>query len=313
MPAAIAFDAQFAAHRDQFVVLTVHDESLKTLAEVDAKTPPLEARYWGGRPLPFPVLLDAAGDIEKRFGINAHPTGLLIDPAGNLVGEADIGDLAARLPAVPAAVAWAAQRDRYNVRTFRPGPAAGQPADWPEFAAALKRDTTCEVEIDAIALKAAGLDPAAGPPARVFGGVSSWRTCEELCLTSHGLGVVPSADGKRLVVTRRPPAAEPPSPVQRQASAELKARLDRPAAPAKPVVLTKLPLAEAAARVADECDVTIALDPAAIHAKKLDPGVNVSATFGPEPLRQSLATLLAPAGLTAAERAGVVWVTPAAK
>ena len=52
---------------------------------------------WKGKDLPFPVLLDHTGDTIERWGIEAFPTIVLIDPEGTLVGEATEDLLAKKL------------------------------------------------------------------------------------------------------------------------------------------------------------------------------------------------------------------------
>src|SRR5438128_2970715 len=141
-----------AAHRDKFEVFVVHDESVKSLAELDKKLPRLKARYWQGKDLPFPVLLDAASKTEQLYGIRAHPTGLLIDPDGKLVGEASVEDLEAKLPPLPAAKKWARHRDMYaNVHwVFEATPLKA-------FANIGKNCMNCAMDLDADAIRACGL------------------------------------------------------------------------------------------------------------------------------------------------------------
>ncbi len=71
---------------------------MKTFQEMDEKlksNKTIEA--WGGRNLPFPVLLDSTGATVKRYDIVRYPTTLLVDPNGVLVGEGDEKDLARKL------------------------------------------------------------------------------------------------------------------------------------------------------------------------------------------------------------------------
>ena len=42
-------------------------------------------KQWGGRELPFPILLDATGESLRRFSITALGTHVLIGPDGNVV------------------------------------------------------------------------------------------------------------------------------------------------------------------------------------------------------------------------------------
>ncbi len=52
---------------------------------------------WGGKQLPFPVLLDGEGRTSTSYGIVSRPTLFLIDPDGNLVKDGDLEFLANRL------------------------------------------------------------------------------------------------------------------------------------------------------------------------------------------------------------------------
>jgi peroxiredoxin len=49
------------------------------------------------RSLPFPLLFDSAGATHRAWGIETCPTTLLVDPAGNIVAEGGIDDLAKRI------------------------------------------------------------------------------------------------------------------------------------------------------------------------------------------------------------------------
>lgn len=70
---------------------------MKDFAELDAKLAPIVAGMWGGRALPFPILLDSTGETIATWGVRGFPTTVLIDPEGNLVGEAREEHLAAAL------------------------------------------------------------------------------------------------------------------------------------------------------------------------------------------------------------------------
>lgn len=51
LPEAMAFQKAYAAHQDKFVILAVHGRGAKTLAEMDAKLPPIRAANWNGSTL----------------------------------------------------------------------------------------------------------------------------------------------------------------------------------------------------------------------------------------------------------------------
>ena len=81
----MALYEKYAAIRDKFEVLAFHDASVKTLAELDEKLEPIIKERWGGKALPFPILLDPSRATLKAYGISAYPTNILIDPEGRIV------------------------------------------------------------------------------------------------------------------------------------------------------------------------------------------------------------------------------------
>lgn len=74
---------------ERFAIIAFHNDSVKTLEELDTKLRTIREKHWGGRALPFTVLLDSTGDTIKRFGIRGYPTSLLLDPEGRLVARGD--------------------------------------------------------------------------------------------------------------------------------------------------------------------------------------------------------------------------------
>ena len=71
--------------REHFEILAFHDDRAKTFEELDAKMEVVREKYWEGRSLPFPILLDATGKTLEVYGISAFPTNVLLDPDGNVV------------------------------------------------------------------------------------------------------------------------------------------------------------------------------------------------------------------------------------
>ena len=114
MPELIAIHNDYKDHHDKFQILSIHDNSVKSFQELDPKLLPLKKKFWQDQDLPFPILLDTEGKTEAMLKISAHPTGLLIDPEGKLVGEAQASDLEAKLPKLPAFKMWARNRDVYK-------------------------------------------------------------------------------------------------------------------------------------------------------------------------------------------------------
>ena len=74
-----------AAIRDKFEILAFHDARAKTFEELDEKLAPIIEERWGGKALPFPILLDATRKTVNAYGISAFPTNVLIDPEGRVV------------------------------------------------------------------------------------------------------------------------------------------------------------------------------------------------------------------------------------
>lgn len=72
------------------VIIAVHDDSVASIEEMDAKLAKVRENYWGGRDLPFLIALDGGGDrgaTHAAYGISKWPTTLVIDPNGKLIGE----------------------------------------------------------------------------------------------------------------------------------------------------------------------------------------------------------------------------------
>jgi hypothetical protein len=87
LPKLIDLYEKYKDLRGKFEIVAFHDDRAKTLDELDQKLAEkkIVEQKWGGRPLPFPVLLDETGTTVKTFGIRAFPTILLVDPDGKLV------------------------------------------------------------------------------------------------------------------------------------------------------------------------------------------------------------------------------------
>jgi len=78
--------------RDQFkdqglVVLAIHDASLKTLEEMNAKMEPVLREVFNGNAPRLPIALDGTGDknVFNAYGIYAVPAVILIDQQGRIV------------------------------------------------------------------------------------------------------------------------------------------------------------------------------------------------------------------------------------
>ena len=86
--------------RDKFEIIAFHDPQAKSFKELDQKLQPIISNKWGGKPLPFPVLLDTTGTTIERFGITMFPTSILIDPEGKVVPGGDESKLVEMLQTI---------------------------------------------------------------------------------------------------------------------------------------------------------------------------------------------------------------------
>jgi thiol-disulfide isomerase/thioredoxin len=86
-------------------IVALHDQSVQARAEYDRKIAVVRRQVWGGRHLPFRVLLDrpdpktpadvgaeAHGATIKRYGVRAFPTLFVIDPDGTMVAPVPFWD-----------------------------------------------------------------------------------------------------------------------------------------------------------------------------------------------------------------------------
>jgi len=315
LPELIAFYEDHAGHRGKFEILAIHDDSVKSFAELDKKLASIKKSRWQGKELPFPILLDGNKATHNLYGIHGWPTGLLIDPDGKLVAEASVEELEAKLPPLSAEKKWARHRDiQKNVFwSFEP-----KENTLNTFAETLKRWTGCDIILDVDTIKACGLRTDGPLPGVVIGSPITLRSIDELLLAPHGLGLVPSAEGQALRITKRPRAKDSTSYFQKLHAKELTDQLDRgltttESKEAKPLEIKDQSLLEAIQLVAREFDLPVALDAKAMHVGKLDPEAKVSGRIEPGALRKSLTKMLEPLRLTVEVRQEVIMVIPASK
>ena len=69
---------------------------MSSLADLDRQLQPVIDNVWGGRKIPFPILLDKTVESWLNFGIPGLGTVLLVDLDGNLC-EGDEKTLAEKL------------------------------------------------------------------------------------------------------------------------------------------------------------------------------------------------------------------------
>jgi hypothetical protein len=101
VPALMAFYAAHAAQRDRFEILAFccdFSETLPDIAALERHLEDVKKAVWGGKDLPFPVLLDNTFQTYERFGLEGKGVSntLLIDPEVRLV-EGDLKTLEEKL------------------------------------------------------------------------------------------------------------------------------------------------------------------------------------------------------------------------
>ncbi len=100
LPELTKFYEEHSADRGRFEILCICNtktEKATTIDAFDALVAPLVKDIWGGKQLPFPVLVDGEGKTSNDYGIQGWPTVLLIDPEGHLVKNGDLPTLAEKL------------------------------------------------------------------------------------------------------------------------------------------------------------------------------------------------------------------------
>jgi hypothetical protein len=124
---------------------------VESLKELDARLASIKRRFWQGKELPFPILLDGANETKELFGIRGYPTHLLVDPEGKLVGRISIADFKQKLPPLAASRKWERYRDmaRNLYWSFDPGNYT-----LTQLAGILTRWVDCEMMVDEASLKA---------------------------------------------------------------------------------------------------------------------------------------------------------------
>ena len=101
LPELMAFYEAHKAQRDRFEILAFccdFSETLPDIAALERQLQHVKKAVWGGKELPFPVLLDNTFRTYERFGLegNGVSNTLLIDPEGKLI-EGDLKALARKL------------------------------------------------------------------------------------------------------------------------------------------------------------------------------------------------------------------------
>jgi hypothetical protein len=300
LPHLIDFYEDHKADRDKFEILAFHDAQAKNFSELDKKLEPIIKNTWGGRALPFPILLDSTGETVEKFGIRAFPTILLIDPEGRLVGEATEEELEKHLPPVPLAERVPKALDR-NVTIYFDDPTLKQASNMISEAAKVP------IKLDPGALQSAGVTPETKVPLAIAGMIST-RSSLHLLLDAFGLDVEMTPEG--LTVIRRAAGSSPsppPSKPQETCARRIEERLKNKAS----FRFEKATLEEVARYFEQQTMENFVLDPAGRKSGAIDPKATVAGSAENQPLGAAIERMLRPLGLHLEVRDEVVIIAKA--
>ena len=290
-------------NRDKFEVFAIHDKSAKSLKEMDGKLTNIKDVCWQGKDLPFPILLDDGGKTEEIFGVEAHPTSILIDPDGNVVADVHSSALEAMLPKLPASKRLARIRDMYRnqVDTYTPGKLTME-----KFRSQLERDVGCKIEFDEKVMESLELTPEMKLPILLHGRTISFRTIEHLMLTPLGLQLRPAEDPQKLVLGKIEGTPEF-SDAQKKDNDALNKQLDDSI---EKIEVESQSLLSFVKWFAGKANIRVAADTKSLKAKKLDPELDLSGVVEGDSLRSALKKFLESHDLNFRVEAGVVIIQP---
>ncbi len=289
-----------ASERDRFVILAFHDTQAKTFPELDEKLHSVIEGTWGGRALPFPILLDSTGKTIEEYGVSHYPTTLLINPEGKLVGEIVADFLKTKLKLIPLAVVLPRKLDR-NASVFFD--------DWSLKQAFenLKGWTKAEYGFDHAAFRSLGLTEESKVPLTISG-LLSLRSALELLLDPVNLTI--KIGPKGYIVTSKPKAsadATTPLTKRQQICAE---RIEGKLKELKSTFHFKqTPLRNVAAFFEGASGENVVLDPRGGLEGKINPDALVAGTGKDIPLGEALERLVRPLGLRVVVRDEVIVLT----
>ncbi len=300
LPALVEFDKELSAHRDQFTILTVHHTSAKTLDELEPPLEQVSKTFWGGKPLPFPILLDATGLTIKNYDVAAYPTTFLIDPEGRLLRLHGPVEQFLKEKLLGLRPNHRRTRDLDRPQEFG---IDEMPLDLALYYLIAWRS---EAELRRIAemVKAAGVDPGEPIPLTLTAKltVRSWL---DLFLRPFGL-TYEIQDDTLVVIPRKPGTAlAAPSPRQREAAERLQRVLEK----SQVFDYRGKPLAALVKALAEQTHEPIALDPIALRAGTIDPESTVTGSDHGKPLGEALNEMLKPLGLHPVIRDEVILLT----
>lgn len=290
------------SHRSRFEIIAFHDSSVKDFRELDKNLVKTKAAYWGGRDLPFPILLDSTGETIKTWGVQHFPTTVLIDPDGNLQGEADVQQLEHHLPRIPK------QRIVQNSLNRQIDLTMEDPA-FQNLMSQLKvagDSLGVEINIESDAAKRAGLTEQTMVPIRLSARLSL-RSWLELTLTPIGLEFEAGKSGIQIHIPQTPAPDHNPSIIQQQVAQHLESVLDNPVT----FDFHNTPLSAVTAKLEALTGESFLVDPIARRAGNIDLKTPVTGSSKEVALRKTLTNLLQPAGLTYRVSCELILITPA--
>lgn len=100
LPKLAAFYKEHAADLERFEIISIcntEKEQIQTIEAFDKLSASVVNEVWGGKQLPFPILLDGQGRTSGLYSVVSWPTTLLIDPEGNLIKNGGFATLAEKL------------------------------------------------------------------------------------------------------------------------------------------------------------------------------------------------------------------------
>jgi len=287
LPVMAELQRAYSAHRDKFQVIAVHDKAVQTIKELDPKIGAIRERYWGGRDLPFPVVVDGTGDIATKYGIKAWPTMVLIDPLGRVAGHGGPEILLRKLPPLEPAA-------ELEFKLNGTIPIMLSPSSLGASLNVFREHLGMKVELD---------DPALSARQVALDDAFSISNRSLLALTVEAAGAGYRIDGDTIRIGSVP-RKHAETPVERAASRRLGRLLGQPIASE----IRDLGLRAALAKLSEGSDDTILINPAVRSAAGFDADVRVVNVEKGVPLRTALDRILKPLGLRYTIRQEVIIV-----